>query len=132
MAHDVTTASNSTFSLPEAQGPVRAKAVRKPLLTEPKITAILFLIPALAIFLVFVVWPIIQAANFSFLTWDGVQPPTSAGWANYQRLFADPIFWRAISNNVIVVIWSLVTQIPLAIGLAILLTGSLKGSAFFR
>ncbi len=132
MANDLTTARNPTFSLPNAQQPPRARAVRKPFITEPKVTAILFLIPALAIFLLFVVWPIIQSAGFSFLTWNGVQTPTPAGLANYQRLLADPVFWRAISNNILVVIWSLITQIPIAIGLAILLTGKLKGSAFFR
>jgi raffinose/stachyose/melibiose transport system permease protein len=51
---------------------------------------------------------------------------------NYQRLFNDPIFGRALLNNIVVVVWSLATQIPLAIGLAILLTGNLRGSVFFR
>jgi raffinose/stachyose/melibiose transport system permease protein len=132
MAQNLTAPQRPMFGIQKTQQPATAKTVRKPLITGPQITAMLFLLPALAIFLVFVVWPIMQSFGYSFLTWDGVQDPTAAGVANYTRLLNDPVFWRAIGNNVIVVIWSLVTQIPLAIALAILLTGKLKGSAFFR
>jgi raffinose/stachyose/melibiose transport system permease protein len=102
-------------------------------LTEVQRTAILFLLPALVIFLVFVVYPVIQSARYSLYNWNGIGPLTDfIGLQNYQTLVNDPVFWKALRNNVIVVVWSLVTQIPLAIGLAILLTRSLAGSAFFR
>ncbi len=114
----------------------RGQKLRKPLLSEPQMTAILFLIPALLIFAVFVVWPIFSSARYSFYAWgDGSRPLAEVpyvGTQNYQKLLDDPIFGRALRDNILVVVWSLVTQIPLGIGLAILLTGKLKGSALFR
>jgi raffinose/stachyose/melibiose transport system permease protein len=110
-------------------------ATRKPILTEQRITAILFLIPALIIFLVFVVWPIFMSFRYSLVKWDGLAPLSEAPYVelqNYQRLLDDPIFWKATGNNIFVVAWSLITQIPIAMALAILLTGKIKGSAFFR
>ena len=132
MAQNLTTPGRAMFGPPLVQPPVRRQPVRKRRIRGSHVTAIVFLLPALLIFLVFVVWPITQSANYSLLNWDGVKPATFAGLDNYSKLLNDPIFWRSIGNNVLVVIWSLVTQIPLAIGLAILLTGTLKGSAFFR
>lgn len=101
--------------------------------TETQITAVLFLLPATIMFLVFVIWPIIQSAHYSAYSWDGIGPPTNfIGLDNYLRLLKDPIFWKALGNNFFVLIWSLVTQIPLGILIAILLIGRIKGSSLFR
>lgn len=108
-------------------------ALRKPRLREPQVTAIFLILPALVIFVVFVVWPIIQSAHYSAYKWNEAGTLTDyIGLDNYTRLLADPIFWKAFGNNLFVVAWSLATQIPLAMFLAILLTGKVKGSAFFR
>jgi raffinose/stachyose/melibiose transport system permease protein len=123
-------------SVPMEATTTQGQKLRKPLLSEPQVTAILFLLPALLIFVVFVVWPIISSAKYSFYAWgDGARPLAEApyvGLQNYQKLLDDPIFGRALRDNILVVVWSLVTQIPLGIGLAILLTGKLKGSSLFR
>ena len=104
-----------------------------PFWNERRLTALLFLLPGLVIFLVFVVVPIFLSARYSLFDWNGLGGLTDfVGLGNYQKLMSDPFFWQSVQNNVFVVVWSLVTQIPLAIGLAVLLTGKLKGSAFFR
>jgi raffinose/stachyose/melibiose transport system permease protein len=106
---------------------------RRTWMNEVRLTAFLFLLPALLVFGIFVIIPILQSARYSVYEWNGLGPLTNyVALKNYVRMFNDPVFWRALSNNIIVVIWSLITQIPLAIGLAILLTGKLRGSAFFR
>src|SRR5438105_3831093 len=122
----------SRLSIPlEATKPTSAR--RRVFFTEPRITGILFLLPAAIIFAVFVIWPIIQSARYSAYAWDGLGPLKDfIGLGNYAQLLGDPIFWRALGNNIFVVLWSLVTQIPLGIGLAILLTGRIKGASFFR
>jgi raffinose/stachyose/melibiose transport system permease protein len=110
-----------------------AKHVSRPLLTEPQITALLFLLPGLIIFVIFVIYPILQSFRFSFFNWNGLGPMDDwVGTRNYERMLNDPIFWRALSNNVLVIVWSLLTQLPLGIGLAILLTGKLKGTGLLR
>jgi raffinose/stachyose/melibiose transport system permease protein len=61
---------------------------------------LVWLIPALAILALFVYWPLLQDIFFSFLKWNiysGEQ--TFVGGANYAKLVADPIFWKALGNN---------------------------------
>jgi raffinose/stachyose/melibiose transport system permease protein len=106
---------------------------RKPRLSGPQVTAILCIMPALLIFLVFVVWPILQSARYSFYDWNGLGPLKKyVALENYEKLLTDPVFWKALGNNIVLVVWSLVTQIPLAIFLAIILTRKIKGTALFR
>ncbi len=115
--------------------PIRtpAKVPKSLFWNERRLTALLFLLPGLAIFLVFVVTPIFLSARYSLFDWNGLGGLTDfVGLGNYRKLLNDPFFWQSVRNNGFVVIWSLVTQLPLAVGLAILLTGRLKGSAFFR
>lgn len=102
-------------------------------LGEPQITAFFFLLPALIIFSIFVVWPVFQSARYSVYEWNGLGPLDQyVGTQNYQKMADDPIFWRALKNNTFVVVWSFATQIPLAIFLAIILTGKIKGTSLFR
>ena len=66
-------------------------------------TIALFLLPALVLYAVFVLFPIVQAMRFSLFKWNGLQPLTDfVGLANYQRALADPVFQGAVSHNVFV------------------------------
>jgi raffinose/stachyose/melibiose transport system permease protein len=97
------------------------------------LTIALFLLPALALYLVFVIAPIIQAAHFSFYRWNGLTPLTDfIGLKNYQAAFASSIFWTSLGNNVFVIVLSLTLQIPLSLGLAVLLNRRFPGRAIFR
>lgn len=111
----------------------RTSSPRKPFLTEPQMTALLCILPALLLFLLFVVYPITQSARYSLFEWNGLGPLTNfVELKNYERLVNDPVFWKALGNNLFLVVWSLLTQIPLAIFLAILLTRPLKFTTVFR
>jgi len=93
----------------------------------------LFLLPGLALYLVFVIAPIIQAAHFSLYRWNGLTPLTDfIGLKNYQAAFASSVFWGALGNNVTVIILSLTIQIPFSLALAVLLNRRFRGRAVFR
>jgi len=93
----------------------------------------LFLLPGLALYLVFVIGPIIQAAHFSLYRWNGLTPLTDfIGLKNYQAAFASSVFWGALGNNVTVIILSLTIQIPFSLALAVLLNRRFRGRAVFR
>jgi raffinose/stachyose/melibiose transport system permease protein len=93
----------------------------------------LFLAPALALYGVFVLFPIVQAVRFSLYKWNGLTPLTDfIGLANYQRALADPVFLGAVGHNVLIVVLSLVVQLPFALGLALLLNGRFRGRAILR
>jgi len=61
-------------------------------------TAIL-LAPACILFAVFVVYPIFGSLRLSLLDWNGAGPATYVGLRNYRELAADPVFARAVANN---------------------------------
>ena len=45
---------------------------------------------------------------------------------------ASDVFWQAVSNNVLVIVLSLLLQIPFSLGLAVLLNRRFPGRAVFR
>jgi raffinose/stachyose/melibiose transport system permease protein len=93
----------------------------------------LFLLPALALYLLFVLFPIVQGARYSLYNWSGLGELTEfVGLDNYRRAFRDEAFRGAITHNGIIVVLSLVVQFPLALGVALLLNQPLRGRALFR
>lgn len=96
-------------------------------------TIALFLLPALAIYGVFVLYPIVQSLRYSLYEWSGISPGFEfVGLENYRTLLRDPVFWKALRNNVILVIASIAIQLPLGLGLAMVLEERLRGWRIFR
>ena len=96
-------------------------------------TVAIFLLPALALFVVFVLLPIAQAAYYSLFKWNGLQPLTDfIGLRNYQTALASDTFRSAIGNNVFIVVLSLGVQIPFSLALAVLLNRRFPGRRVFR
>lgn len=89
----------------------------------------LALLPALLLFLLFVIVPVFWSAYYGFFNWKGLGEAKFIGLGNYNEILHDRIFWRALRNNLIIVASSLVGQIPIALILAIML---LKNSFFSR
>ena len=100
---------------------------------DKTLAIVLFLLPPLILYTIFVVAPIVQSFRFSLYKWDGLGPLTNfIGLSNYSDLLRDKVFWQALSNNLALVGFSLVTQLPPAILLAVLLTGAIRARSFFR
>lgn len=94
---------------------------------------LLLLAPALALYALFVIAPLGQAVIYSFFRWNGLTAlDHPVGAANYQRLLADPSFGLALRNNLAVVAVSLLVQLPFALWIATLLSGSFAGRGVFR
>jgi raffinose/stachyose/melibiose transport system permease protein len=93
----------------------------------------LFMLPALALYALFVLFPIVQAARFSLFDWNGLEALDQfVGLANFERALADPVFLGAVSHNAFIVILSLLVQIPFALGLALMLNRQFRGCAILR
>lgn len=98
------------------------KAIRRP--SRRLGSIVLFVLPALVVYTVLLVYPIVDALRLSLFT--GNRGSLSfAGADNYIRLFTDPylapIFWGALSNNALYLLITLVVQLPLALALAALI-----------
>src|SRR4051812_19486195 len=79
-------------------------------------------VPALAMFLLFVIFPVIAAAYYGFFHWTGYGVPTEfVGLQNYVTILQDPTFIDALKHNAFIVLFSLLLQGPIAVLLALLL-----------
>lgn len=93
-----------------------------------------FLLPALLLYVVFVMYPYAQAIYISLTKWRGLTPtPTFIGLENFSDLFGDKLFWNALSHNIIYLIFVPAVTISIALYLAFLLThGKARFSRFYR
>jgi raffinose/stachyose/melibiose transport system permease protein len=92
-----------------------------------------FLVPPGLIYFLLVLLPVLQAVHFSFYRWNGLGPMQDfTGLDNYARILRDTVFRRALGNNLLIVVLSVVVQLPLALGLALLIRRNLPGRAVFR
>ncbi len=96
--------------------------------------ALTLMAPALLLFSLFVVVPVVQAGYYSLYNWNGMGPLAKfRGFGNFFAIFQDRIFQTALLNNVKIVAVSLFIQLPLAFILALLIgRKSFRGEAVFR
>jgi raffinose/stachyose/melibiose transport system permease protein len=93
----------------------------------------LFLLPALALYLVFVLLPIVQAAHYSLYKWNGLTPLTDfIGLKNYQVALSNDAFTTAVGNNLLIIVLSLGIQIPFSLAVAVMLNRRFPGRTVFR
>src|SRR3569623_235486 len=94
---------------------------------------ILFLPPALLLFTIFVVLPMGEAAWYSFFNWNGYSIPTQwVGFKNFEAIFKNAAFRTALVNNGLIIVISILIQVPLAMWLATMVTTRIKGAVAFR
>src|SRR5918997_3288396 len=95
--------------------------------------AILFVAPALIVYLVFMVYPFLYTIYLSLTNWNGVDPDKDfVGLANYARMFGDGAALQSFFNNVI---WVIIGTIaPVVIGLleALIVWSVTRGSVIWR
>lgn len=97
------------------------------------IEATIFIAPALLIFLFFVVWPIIRAVQFSLYKWKGFGPLVDfVGLQNYITVLSNEVFQGALSHNLFIVVVSVIMQLPLGLGIALLLNRKMWGRGVLR
>ena len=76
--------------------------------------------------------PMVDAIVLSFQNWNGMKPPTWAGFSNYIRLTQDPIFFQSLWHTVYFTACTAVLQTVLPLLIASLLNSGIRGSAVFR
>lgn len=92
-----------------------------------------FVLPSLALFLCFTIIPLIISGTYSLFQYDGIGTMSFKGLGNYVELFTeDRYFVKAILNSLLLVVASLVIQLPISLLLALVLSKGVKGEKFFR
>ncbi|MEA5011438.1 MAG: sugar ABC transporter permease [Angelakisella sp.] len=97
---------------------------------------ILFLTPAVLLFLTVFLYPVLRTIVMSFCRVEGVTDPISAwgfnGISNYTKAFTDPMFRAAMANLGKLWLVGGVAVMLLALMYAVVLTSGLRGKNFFR
>ncbi|WP_240614516.1 carbohydrate ABC transporter permease [Herpetosiphon llansteffanensis] len=106
----------------------------RPNKSRPRWHIAVFLAPALLLYSIVMVFPLLDTLRLSLFSSDGAN---FVGVSNYQRLFTDsqwwPYFWRALKNTVLFFILHMVLQNPLGLLLAALLDSkNLRGRSIYR
>lgn len=96
-------------------------------------TSFLFVLPLLALFLVFFAYPIIYNIVISFYDWNGISvEKVFVGFANYKKLWADSVMQKTFRNFVIIAITTTVVQSALGLMLASFFIRKIKFSGFYK
>ncbi|GAB4086641.1 sugar ABC transporter permease [Myceligenerans cantabricum] len=144
MADDVTTsvaaspaasqpAQGSAGRASEARpaGPGRRRGARSQL--RKRLEIAFFVAPALALFALFVIWPIITAVQLSVYKWKGFGPLVDfVGLQNYVAVLGDEVFTGALVHNLVIVFASIAIQLPLGLAIALLLNRNMWAQSALR
>jgi raffinose/stachyose/melibiose transport system permease protein len=111
-----------------------ASQINTPLLRRPGVQAPLLLFPAIAVYAVFAVYPLIDVFVVSFQQWNGIAPERVwVGLDNYSAaLFRDPVFHVALRNTAIWTVLSMIFPPLVGLVLALALNQPIFGRGLLR
>lgn len=93
---------------------------------------LLLAVPALVVYLGFLIGPVIGGFYFSLTQWDGINAPKWIGLDNFVRLAGDDQFWSALVHTFVFTTIILVGQVGFGLGLALLLNRASRAVPFMR
>ena len=95
--------------------------------------ATVFLLPALLLIAIFIIYPVIDTFVISGYKWNGISAGRIfIGLDNWKALLKDAMFWESFSHNLIVMVFSILIQIPLGMLLATFLDAGGKKFNIFK
>ncbi|GAA2321189.1 sugar ABC transporter permease [Streptomyces violaceusniger] len=100
---------------------------------EPRAIGYLYILPALILYAVFLLYPFGQSVWLSFVHWDGLTVATPAGFDNYRALFTDASLRAPFLHALLLLVFY--AALPVAIGLllaAVMARARVRGMTFFR
>lgn len=89
---------------------------------QQRVAPYLFVAPFLLLFCVFSIYPIVKSMSLSLYATSGPQDSVFVGGRNYAFLLQDPDFWIAVRNTVTYAFFSVFLQVPISLGLALLVS----------
>lgn len=101
--------------------------------TRLNITPYLFLLPALVLYLLFNLGPVLASMVLSFFKWDLLTPTAQfIGFKHYSYVLRDKLFWNALSHNVLFLSMAVVVPVGVGLFLAIFMSEIPKGRTVYR
>lgn len=91
-----------------------------------------FILPALAGTLIFIIIPVFFSFGLSFVKWDLLNKPEFVGLKNYWDIFTSPLFGKILLNTFVYAISTSVFAVIIPLVLACILNSKIRGSEFFK
>lgn len=93
-----------------------------------------FLLPALLLLTVFILYPVSATLRLSFHSWRGIfgVPLKFVGSDNYAQVLKSEAFWNAMLNSGYFMAGTFLILMPLAFLLGLLVTSKLRGTGFMK
>lgn len=94
----------------------------------------ILLAPALIVYLLFAVYPMLDVVRMSFSSWNGLSPQAKfVGLGNYRAIMTqDPVFWGALWNTLIWTTAAVIIPNLIAFGVALALNQNIPGRSSLR
>jgi multiple sugar transport system permease protein len=104
----------------------------KPTIRRNLRNGLLFCLPWLVGFSVFIVYPVGASLYYSFTDFSVLSPPIYIGGENYRMLLSDPVFTKALTNTLFFAAFSIVVTLCFSLFLALMLAGDRRGTGLYR
>jgi ABC-type sugar transport system permease subunit len=100
---------------------------------QSRLAPYLFVSPFVLLFLIFGLYPIVKSLILSLYATNGPKSAVFVGLANFHFLLGDPDFHTAVRNTTVFALCSVFLQLPMSLGLALLLSQRwVRGREFLR
>lgn len=128
----MTTAPPVTASPTQSAPAKRRRTTTRLLARREARIAFLFVLPAFLLFIAFRFGPAIAGVALSFFDYDISGEIDWRGLDNFQRLFEDALFWRALGTTLLYTVFAVPISLALSTVMALGVRRSFRGSRFFR
>lgn len=91
-----------------------------------------FVAPALLLFAVFVLAPLVASLGFAFTSWDGFAKPDWVGLQNFRRAMGDTVYLWAYVHVILYILGTFVFEVAFGLGMAVLLDRETRGYGLLR
>jgi raffinose/stachyose/melibiose transport system permease protein len=123
--------------VPKIEASIMPQTKKKKRVNIQKYAYLLMLLPALSIYLLFIIYPFSSSIVISFFEWSGVGPMEKwVGLGNYIKFLTEEpfstMFYRAIGHNVVVLALNLIGSVFFGIFISYLISRGLKGSNVYK
>jgi len=114
LSHSQPGVSTAPLAVRSARGVARARRRRDA-------AVVLFVTPALLLYGVYILYPVVISIWYSLLQWNGIGAARFIGLDNWARLFQDGTVLGSLRNTLVLLVGSIVVEIPIGLGVALLL-----------
>ena len=104
----------------------------KKILNEQQFAGWLFILPAFAGLLIFIIIPVLCSFGLSFCKWDLINPIQFVGVENYRVIFTEPLFFKILVNTIVFAFATSVFGVIIPLILACILNTKIRGAEFFK